>query len=82
MENTLNTDPLTFRSAGYTADVDPHATTVRAANKAHDAIDKAAAAAAPMAEWLARQEKCISDNPLTSVSLAFGVGYLLSRVFR
>jgi ElaB/YqjD/DUF883 family membrane-anchored ribosome-binding protein len=62
---------------------------------AHQAVDKAAVAAAPTAEWLsdkgesinATQKKLMSDtcsyvsaNPLKSVGIALVAGFLLSRI--
>jgi ElaB/YqjD/DUF883 family membrane-anchored ribosome-binding protein len=64
---------------------------------AHDAVDKAAAAAAPAAEWLrtqghdlaAMEKKLVDDackyvaaNPLKSVAIALAAGFLLSRIIR
>ena len=64
---------------------------------AHQAVDKAAGAAAPTAEWLASQaetldatqkklvaDACnyISANPLKAVGIALAAGFVLSRALR
>ena len=64
---------------------------------AHRAVDKAAGAAAPTAEWLAEQgeslnatqktlvaDTCsyVSANPLKAVGIAVVAGFLLSRIIR
>jgi ElaB/YqjD/DUF883 family membrane-anchored ribosome-binding protein len=64
---------------------------------AHQAVDKAAGAAAPAADWLtdqgeslnATQKKLVADtcsyvsaNPLKSVGIAVAAGFLLSRFIR
>ena len=64
---------------------------------AHEAVDKAAAAAAPAAEWVSTQgqdfaemerklvdETCryVSANPLKSVGIALAAGFVLSRIIR
>lgn len=69
----------------------------KVANMAHQAVDKAAASAAPAAEWIEEksqqldqtQRKLVNDtcayisaNPLTSVGLAALAGFLLSRLTR
>jgi ElaB/YqjD/DUF883 family membrane-anchored ribosome-binding protein len=69
----------------------------KVATLAHNAVDKAADAAAPTAEWLteqgdhlqARQKKLMADtcsyvsaNPLKSVGIAIATGFLLSRFLR
>jgi ElaB/YqjD/DUF883 family membrane-anchored ribosome-binding protein len=70
---------------------------VRAAKLAHHAVDKAADAAAPTAEWLGEQgeslmatpKKLVDDtckyvaaNPLKSVALALVAGLLIGRIVR
>lgn len=67
----------------------------RVAAMAHQAVDKAAVAAAPTADWLAergvslntRQKKLAADtcsyvsaNPLKAVGIAAVAGFLLSRI--
>ena len=67
----------------------------RVAAMAHQAVDKAAGAATPTADWLAErgeslnatQKKLAADtcsyvsaNPLKAVGIAAVVGFLLSRV--
>ncbi|HLX82027.1 MAG TPA: hypothetical protein VKS43_15725 [Burkholderiales bacterium] len=67
----------------------------RVAAMAHQAVDKAAVAAAPTAEWLsgrseeiqARNAKLLADassyvssNPLKAVGIAVVAGFLLSRI--
>jgi ElaB/YqjD/DUF883 family membrane-anchored ribosome-binding protein len=67
----------------------------RVAAMAHQAVDKAADAAAPTADWLtdrsealqARHRKLVadasgyvSDNPLKAVGIALVAGFLLSRI--
>ena len=62
---------------------------------AHQAVDKAAGAAAPTADWLteqgeslnATQKKLVADtcsyvsaNPLKAVGIAVVAGFLLSRI--
>jgi len=69
----------------------------RVATMAHQAVDKAAVAAAPTADWLnergdslkATQKKLVADatdyvaaNPFKSIGVAVVAGFLLSRVFR
>ena len=69
----------------------------RVAQAAHQAVDKAAGAAAPTAEWLgeqgenlkATQKKLIDDtckyvaeNPLKAVGIALAAGFLISRLVR
>jgi ElaB/YqjD/DUF883 family membrane-anchored ribosome-binding protein len=69
----------------------------RLATMAHDAVDKAAAAAAPAAEWVSSQgqdfaameRKLVNDtcqyvaaNPLKSIGIALAAGFLLSRIIR
>jgi len=68
----------------------------RVATMAHHAVDKAAVAAAPTAEWLseqgdslkATQKKLLTGatdyvtaNPYTSIGVAVVAGFLLSRIF-
>lgn len=68
----------------------------RVASMAHQAVDKAAGAAAPTADWLteqgrslnATQKKLVGDtceyisgNPLKSVGFAVAAGFLFSRIF-
>ena len=70
-------------------------TTDKAANSAHEAIDKAASATNQAAEALGEKgeqlknaeqqliEDCrvyVRDNPITSVGIAVAAGFLLSRV--
>jgi len=67
----------------------------RVAAIAHQAVDKAAVAAAPTADWLsgrseeikARKAKMLADtcsyvssNPLKAVGIAVVAGFLLSRI--
>lgn len=67
----------------------------RVATMAHQAVDTAAGAAAPTAEWLAeqgqnltaKQEKLVADtsryvatNPLKTLGIALVAGFLLSRI--
>lgn len=69
----------------------------RVAAMAHQAVDKAAGAAAPTAGWLAEQgeslnttqKKLVADtrgyisaNPLKSIGLAVVAGFVLSRIIR
>jgi ElaB/YqjD/DUF883 family membrane-anchored ribosome-binding protein len=69
----------------------------RAAAMAHDAVNTAASAVAPTAEWLQQQGesfvamerklmddtcKYIAANPLQSVAIAVAAGFLLSRLMR
>jgi ElaB/YqjD/DUF883 family membrane-anchored ribosome-binding protein len=64
---------------------------------AHDAVNTAAEAVAPAAEWLSEQGesltslqkkvmndtcKYISANPLTAVAIALAAGFVLSRIVR
>jgi ElaB/YqjD/DUF883 family membrane-anchored ribosome-binding protein len=64
---------------------------------AHHAVDNAAGAAAPTADWLAeqgenvsaKQKKLVADtcsyvsaNPLKAVGFALVAGFLLSRILR
>ena len=68
----------------------------RVATMAHQAVGKAAVAAAPTADWLseqadmlnARQKKLVAEatdyvsaNPLKSIGVAVVAGFLLSRIF-
>jgi ElaB/YqjD/DUF883 family membrane-anchored ribosome-binding protein len=68
----------------------------RVAAMAHQAVDRAAGAATPTADWLAErgdilnatQKKLAADtcsyvsaNPLKAVAIAAVVGFLFSRVF-
>lgn len=67
----------------------------RVATLAHEAVDKAAGAAAPTADWLIEQGKSlqatqkklvgdtsdyISGNPMKAVGIALVAGFLLSRL--
>jgi ElaB/YqjD/DUF883 family membrane-anchored ribosome-binding protein len=69
----------------------------RVAALAHQAVDKAAGAAAPTADWLtergdqldARRKRLVSDSsdlvashPLKAVGIALVAGFVLSRFFR
>jgi ElaB/YqjD/DUF883 family membrane-anchored ribosome-binding protein len=69
----------------------------RAAQLAHQAVDRAANAAVPAADWLGdkseqlrnTQKKMLDDtcnyvsaNPLRSVGIAAGIGFLLGRLVR
>jgi ElaB/YqjD/DUF883 family membrane-anchored ribosome-binding protein len=69
----------------------------RVASLAHQAVDKAAGAAAPTADWLTEQsgslksaqKKLVEDSstyisahPLTSVAIAAVTGFVLSRIIR
>lgn len=69
----------------------------RAAAMAHQAVDKAAGAAAPTADWLsgrseeliAKKKKLVADSrdyvaahPLKAIGIAALVGFVLSRFFR
>ena len=69
----------------------------RVAAKAHVAVDKAAGAAAPAAEWIAAKAKnldetqrklvddtChfVAEHPIKSIVIAFGAGVLISRLLR
>ena len=69
----------------------------RLATMAHDAVDKAAAAAAPAADWVSAQgqdfaamekklvdDTCqyVSANPLKSIAIALAAGFVLSRIIR
>jgi ElaB/YqjD/DUF883 family membrane-anchored ribosome-binding protein len=69
----------------------------RAAAMAHEAVDKAAEAAAPATDWLtsrcdalvAREKKLVVDSrdyvathPLKAVGFAVLAGFVLSRLFR
>lgn len=69
----------------------------RAADFAHRAVDNAAAAATPVAEWFneqaealnAAQKKLVSStrdyvsaNPLKALGIALAAGFLASRLFR
>ena len=69
----------------------------RAAAMAHQAVDRAAGAAAPTADWLtergkslnAAQEKLVagasnyvSTNPLKALGITLAAGFLLSRIMR
>lgn len=68
----------------------------RVATMAHQAVDKAAVAAAPTADWLseqgdslkATQKKLVAEatdyvsaNPFKSIGVAVVAGFLLSRIF-
>lgn len=65
--------------------------------RAHGAVDQAAAAAAPAAQWLEQQGetlsaggekvlestcKYVAAHPLQSLGLALAAGYLISRLTR
>jgi ElaB/YqjD/DUF883 family membrane-anchored ribosome-binding protein len=69
----------------------------KVAAMAHQAVDKAADAAAPTAEWLteqgdslkATQKKLMADtcnyvstNPMKAIGIAIAAGFLLSRFLR
>jgi ElaB/YqjD/DUF883 family membrane-anchored ribosome-binding protein len=69
----------------------------RAAKLAHHAVDRAADAAAPTAEWLGEQRESlmetpkklvddtcqyVASNPLKSVAIALVAGLLIGRIVR
>ncbi len=75
----------------------PDRTIAEAAATAHRAVDGAASATAPLADWLAAhggeleamQKKLLADtctyvsaNPLKAVGIAAAAGFVLSRVMR
>ena len=74
-----------------------NATIDRVSKAAHQAVDKASEAVMPAAEWLTdrsgkfkvtqqqlRDDTCayIAENPLKSVGIALGVGFLLAKLMR
>jgi ElaB/YqjD/DUF883 family membrane-anchored ribosome-binding protein len=88
-DNVADTDPAAGRKAAPAAD--------RAAELAHRAVDDAAAAVAPVAEWLDGQtqelkatqkqlientRKYVAANPLTCLGYALAAGFLISRIVR
>lgn len=82
-----------MKNNGFVSESEPMV--ARVATIAHKAVDKAAGAATPTAEWLAQrgeslsatQKKLAADtcsyvsaNPLKAVGIAALVGFLLSRI--
>jgi ElaB/YqjD/DUF883 family membrane-anchored ribosome-binding protein len=98
-ENTLEKPAAGTSGASnsFTNIGNPAAGVDRAAAMAHDAVNTAASAVAPTAEWLQQQGesfvamerklmddtcKYIAANPLQSVAIAVAAGFLLSRLMR
>ena len=82
-----------MKNNGFVRETEPMV--ARVSTIAHKAVDKAAGAATPTAEWLAQrgeslnatQKKLAADtcsyvsaNPLKAVGIAAVVGFLLSRI--
>jgi len=85
-------------TSGSTAMADKAATTVdRLSSTAHETVDRVAAAASSGAQrlsakgsewmetgdqWLSTTRDTVREHPIAALGVAFGIGYLLSRLSR